>query len=282
MPKNLEARQILNDRDEQLRKLRALFSTPFNESNPEHLKALKTYLDNFEFDLARKELYKTGNRIMFGYLVYFAVTWFFRIQAFDSIATPTLAFGVMCELLNRASKTDYANTITEMKELYNWVMKSGKDEYIEGMDATDKMTNSDVQRLILLLAPHTTPEFMQAWPKILVNQEPTQQSTMSWLYNSASSAISYGYSRLTSQPKSDEVLNEEHKVRALKLLVEKDEVSSGVVKSMADVCKKITSDPEFRSMVLTKGFDFVKEPVTQFVSGVKDNASHIVPHPKMM
>lgn len=63
--------------------------------------------------------------------------------------------------------------------------KNGQQKY-DGTDNTAILTNPDIQRLIKLIAPLCTTEFMLAWKKVSEDEQPK-----STIWTSISSAYSF-------------------------------------------------------------------------------------------
>ncbi|RUR19632.1 hypothetical protein ELY21_03275 [Legionella sp. km535] len=171
--------------------LRSLVSSPFDSGNLEQLNALKKYINDFEYSVNQMYVYQALSNGLKAWGGSFIVARFLPIPDFiNPILSACLYFGVAGFILERFSISDFYNQLNEMKQLYNWCLKGGNTHYDERIDNTQGLLNPDIQRMIQLMAPLCTTEFMMAWP----NEAERAEEPTGYISN----AISIGYSFMSS------------------------------------------------------------------------------------
>lgn len=137
-----------------------LTANSFDVSNSEHLVALKKYINHFELNVNRMYLFRAmsiGTETLLASLV---ITRVLPLpQAFHYLFSSCLYLGVAGHILQRLSMTDFYQEKKNIERIYNWCLKDNKSD----LEITNNMNNSDIQRLIKLLAPFCSIEQVRAW-----------------------------------------------------------------------------------------------------------------------
>ena len=167
-------------------KLRVLTSNKFNLDNEDHITALNEYINEFEMGVNKMRLFEGMRTGLFPY----GASFFITIPAFilNYILTPFLIIGVLGQWSKRLSVNDFSQQLSDMKVLYNWCLKEGRDRYRDGLDNTNKLSNVEIKRMIELMAPFCSVDFMLAWKKVSKEEEP--QEGLAYYMSYASSALS--------------------------------------------------------------------------------------------
>ncbi|WP_133135336.1 hypothetical protein [Legionella rowbothamii] len=164
--------EIKREREEHEANLQRFVSQPFNPSNKEQLEALKKRIDDFEFTLNQMYLFQGMNTGLQAWGIFTTVRMLLPLPEFANyILSAFLYLGAAGYILQKFSTTDFYNELQEMKEIYNWALKDGKDIYDGKTNNTEKLNTPEVQRLITLLTPLCSLQFMLAWPKVTAEEE---------------------------------------------------------------------------------------------------------------
>ncbi|MBL7479274.1 hypothetical protein [Legionella bononiensis] len=264
---------IETERAKRSDEIRTLVSKPFDSSNVEQLNTLKKYIDDFENSANYMYVYQALSNGMKAWGASFVVARFLPIPDFiNPILSACLYFGVSGFILERFSISDFYNQLTEMKHLYNWCLKNGNAHYDERIDNTQNLLNPDIQRMIKLMAPLCTTEYMMAWPKEAERVEENPSLI--------SSAFSFGYSLITSpssffqkspQPSGDQQL----RLHDLKISVETRRLDLNAYagfKQAIDYFMTSVTNTDYKALLWSKWDDLKKmapTPVTALLTSPK-------------
>lgn len=260
------------DRAIRLEKLRVLTSTHFDLNNRDHVKALKKYVDDFEFSANQMYLFQSMRSGLIAWGVSCLVGLILPIPNFVSyLFTTFFYFGVGGFILERFSMTDFYEQLTEMKTIYNWCLKGGNPDYSSAINNTDNLAYPDIQRMIKLIAPLCTADFMVAWPKEAKSKE--QKGTWSSTLSSGYVAVSSAFSIFSSSAKSNVDLN---RIRELKISVETRSFDIGIFNGFEQSMRYFATNPDFRSIMATKVrelIEMVKNMLPVVASGLSPSIS---------
>lgn len=238
-------------------KLRVLTSRPFDINNQEQIKSLKQYVD--EFELSANQMY------FFQSIKAAWISSFFLPlpNLANYFITALLSVGVV---FDRFSITDFSEPLTEMKEIYNWCLKGGSANYSSAIDNTAKLDSPLIQRMVKLIAPLCSNDFMLAWTKEAKPVEPkgVLANVLSYGYSSLSSA----YSLISSPSKQTVNLD---RIRELKIGVETRSFDVGIINGLEQSIRYFATNPDFKTLMLTKiskPIDALRATVPEAVRGV--------------
>lgn len=178
---------IETEKAKRAEKIRSLTSAPFNCSNEEQINVLKQFIDNFEYKTNQMRILQAASNGLTAWGASFLIARVLPIPEFvNSLLNACLVLGLSSHYLKEYSIDNFHAQLLEMKHLYNWCLKGGSMNYNEQIDNTNSLLNPQIQRMIKLMAPLCTTEFMVAWPKEVENPEQNN--------GFISSAFSIGYS----------------------------------------------------------------------------------------
>lgn len=240
--------------------LRKLTAEPFDLKNKTHVKALKEYTDQFELSSNQMYLYQALSTGLTAYSGSWLVGFFLPIPEFANyFLTGFLYLGIAGLILERFSMTDFYEQLDEMRTIYNWCLKGGNANYGSDIDNTDNLAYPDTQRMVKLMAPLCSTDFMLAWPRVV---EQTEKSN-----GMVSNALSWGYSVWTATssffstaPKTNQ--DQLMRIRELKSNVETRSLDVGVFAGFEQAIKYFVTDTEFRNIL--------KEKLSQPIQSVKE------------
>lgn len=240
--------------------LRTLTAVPFDLNNKTHTKALKDYSDQFELSVNQMYLYQALSTGLTAYSGSWVVGFFLPLPDFvNYFLTSFLYLGVAGMILERFSMTDFYEQLNEMKTIYNWCLKNGNVNYSADIDNTDTLAYPDTQRMVKLIAPLCSTDFMLAWPRVTAQTEQTSgmvSSAFSWGFGALSSASSLFY----SSPKVSQ--DQLTRIRELKSNVETRSLDVGIYTGLEQSIKYFATNTEFRVML--------KDKVSQPIQSVKE------------
>lgn len=238
---------------ERVEALARFTSKPFDPKDIEQQNKFREYIDSFE--CSRHQMYFFQG-MSAGLKIWFA-GYFLPLPEFANyFFTISLYCGVAGHILQHFSINEFHDQLNEMKVIYNWCLKGGQQEY-NGVDNTAALLNSDVQRLMKILAPLCTTDFMVAWKK-----EESQK-----FYTSA---VSYVSSFFTASHKVDDTLNQ---LYLLKNSVEKREFDVGAFKGCQEAIHYFFTSIYFKDLLMTK----LKQPIEQMKSAIPSLINSIAP-----
>lgn len=227
-------------------KLTKLTSDKFDLNNKEHNSALKIYVDNFELSVNQMYLFQSLSSGLTAWSGTWILGFILPIPEFAKhLLTAALYFGAAGYILERFNMTDFYEQLTEMKDIYNWCLRS-KD--IKESEINDILSSPDMIRMIKLMAPFCTKEFMIAWPKVTDFKENNKGSIASIL-NTGWAVVSYGYSFFSAAPK---VKIDHSHIEELKTGVEMGSFDVGVFNGFEQSIKYFATNPEFRELLASK------------------------------
>jgi hypothetical protein len=240
--------EIATERAKRTEKLRVLTSTPFSLDNKEHTRALKNYLDSFELTVNQMYLFQAMSAGLATWGGSWIVGFFLPIPDFANyFLTAVLYFGVAGYILERFSMTDFFEQLAEMKTIYNWCLKGAQDNYSSAIDNTQSLIYPDIQRMIKLIAPLCTTEFMLAWRKETEGEE--QKGVVSSIISTGYTIVSAPFTLFSSSKKSSVDLN---RVRELKVNVETRNFDVGVLNGFKQALEYFATSPDFRELMTAK------------------------------
>lgn len=224
--------------------LRVLTSIPFDLNNATHAQALNKYVDDFELSANRMYLYqglKEGFYALFGLIGLKFIGVFITIPEFVQYAFSTVFYiGVIGHILQNFSTNDFFEQYKNTQFVYNWCLKNGKERYSEDIDNSDKLANPDIQKMIQLLAPFASVDFMMTWPKETAGE--SQPKSL------LSSALSMGYSMFSHLGGSSSAPmpspDQQQRIRELKRNVEMRTLDVGVFDGTTHALKYFSTRPE--------------------------------------
>ncbi len=226
--------------------LKILTSKPFNPNDDEQQASLRKYINNFEYNANLMYLFQGMSTGLTAWGGSWLVGFLLPVPEFANYFLSMFLYcGAAGYILQNFSLDDFHNQLDEMKAIYNWCLKNGLQKY-DGTDNTATLTNPDIQRLIKLIAPLCTTEFMLAWKKVSEDEQP--KSTI-W------TSISSAYSFFTAPTPSVD----HNRLQDLKASVERRELDVGVFKGVEGAVRYFATDPHFRELLTSK----VKQPVDQ-------------------
>jgi hypothetical protein len=254
MPKlNDNALRVYNqDKASHHHKLRELMNKPFDANNPNHMKAVKRLVDEFEYQSHQMYVYQALGEMVNLWGASWALSYVLPIPEF---LTYTLSYGLYIGgaslLLKNFNYSNFMEQTTEMQQLYDWCMKGNMHEYDGKVDNTDKLKHSEIQRLIRVLAPMSSPDFMIAWKR--VTDEDAQAPSM------LSSVWNYGSSFFTESTPYDPSMAA--KIKELQANVELGQMTKGSFEGLKQAVEYFATSSEFRALMQEKAWDAVKEPL---------------------
>lgn len=252
--------EIATERAKRSEQLRVLTSSPFDLDNKEHTRAIKKYIDNFELTANQMYLFQGMSSGLTTWGGSWIVGLFLPIPDFANyFLTAVLYFGVAGYILERFSMTDFYEQLTEMKTIYNWCLKGGQDICSSAVDNTENLAYPDIQRMIKLIAPLCSTEFMLAWPKESKAEEhkgglSSALSTGYTVLSTSYAIVSSPFSLFSSSEKPKVDLN---RIRELKVNVETRNFDVGVFNGLEQAIKYFATSPDFREIMAAK----VRQPV---------------------
>ncbi|EHL28984.1 hypothetical protein [Legionella drancourtii] len=233
--------EIANAKNERVSTLKNLIAQPFDVNNLEQLAKIKKYLNDFEFSANQMYLFQgmsTGIKAWGG-------SWLMgRILPIPDFAsyflTAFLYFGAAGYILQKFNTNDFHDQLEEMKTIYNWCLKGNKEVYDEANN-NEKLNHPEIQRMIELLAPLCSTNFMCVWPKVTDESGPT--SGLGIVVNASQKLYSRFFSA-TPQP-SD-------KLKALQIKVENGELALNAFSGAEKAIHYFATDPNFRATLMAK------------------------------
>lgn len=161
--------KIEQDKKKRVDKLHHLISQDFNLQDAQHLAVIKKYNDNFE--LMQNQMY-FFNGMSFGLWLWggsFLLKFFLPIPDFSSLF---LTLGLVGTACSNFRITDFLEQLNELKIIYNWCLKENQSgmapllyQYKDTIDNTDKLMHPEIQRMMMLLAPVCTIDYIRVWPQ---------------------------------------------------------------------------------------------------------------------
>lgn len=238
--------------------LKNLTAQPFDVSNVEQLASIKKYLNAFEFSANQMYLFQGMSTGIKTWGSSWIIGCIIPIPDFANFfLTGFLYLGAAGYILQKFNINDFHDEVEEIKTLYNWCLKGNKAVY-DGANNNNKLNHPEIQRMIELLAPLCTTQFMCAWPKI--SNEAKPQSGL----GSVVSASQRLYSRFfsTTPPPSDKLL-------ALQTKVENGELELNAFNGTEKAIRYFATAPNFRVMLMANvqpQIDYAKGMLPEMIS----------------
>lgn len=227
--------KIAEAKEQRAHALKNLTAQAFDASNAEQLATIKKYLNAFEFSANQMYLFQgmsTGIKA-------WGSSWIIgRILPIPDFAnyflTAFLYFGAAGYILQKFNANDFHDEVEEIKTIYNWCFKGNKE-------VNDKLNHPEIQRMIELLAPFCSTEFMCVWPKVSNEQKP--QSGLGIVVGATQKLYSRFFS--PTPPLSD-------KLQALQAKVENGEFELNAFTGTEKAIRYFATDPNFRATLMAK------------------------------
>lgn len=259
----------LIEKERELRKikLQQLVSTPFDVNNAEHMAAIKQYSDSFELSVNLMYLYQAMSACFTVWGSCWIAGLIIPMPTFiTSLATATFWGGLLGFGLNKLSLNDFSEQRSEMKELYNWCFKKGK-EHVEPKTNNDQLLNHpEAQRMIKLMAPWCKKEFMLAWEPVNKTDEQTHviSNVVSAGYLALKSTCSM-FSASQEQINTDEInkLKKDIESRAFDLNTFK-----GAEQALSYFYARSAEVPKLVSSMIQVPLDMIKEQVPAVIQDI--------------
>ena len=237
---------------ERVEALKTLTSKPFNINDEQQLADLRRYINDFEFNLNQMYLFQGLSTGLSAWLASWGVSVFLPIPQWINYCLSIFLYcGAAGYILQNFKMTDFYSQLDEMKIIYNWCLKNNQIEF-DGTDNTVTLSNPEIQRLIKLIAPLCSSEFMIVWKK--VTEEEESKSTIS-------SVFSYAYSMFSSSKPNVDL----NRLQDLKASVERRELDVGVYKGVEGAVRYFATDQHFRELLMSR----VKLTTEQTVESIK-------------
>ncbi|BCA95626.1 hypothetical protein TUM19329_19870 [Legionella antarctica] len=252
---SIKMSEIATERAKRTEQLRSLTSSPFDLDNKEHTRALKNYIDNFELTANQMYLFQAMSSGLTTWGGAWVAGFFLPIPAFANyFLTAVLYFGVAGYILERFSMTDFFEQLAEMKIIYNWCLKGGLENYnpVVSTENIDKLAYPEIQRMLKLIAPLCSTEFMLAWTKEITAEEQTRG--LSNVLSTGYTALSSAFSLFSTAAKPVADLN---RIRELKVNVETRGFDVGIFNGLEQAIKYFATSPDFRDIMAAK----IRQPV---------------------
>lgn len=262
---------IKTEKETRLTQLTQLISKPFHLEDKQQIQALKQQMNDFEFHLNQMYLYQSMHESLKLWFGSWIIGIFLPIPAFfNYLLTSCFYFGLSGKILEHFSINEFENHLQEMKTLYNWCLKDNQPHYHSQIDNTEKLAHKEIQRLIHLLAPVCSVDFMLAWKKEIISTTTPPNHTLMSFFSTVSvpiqSALSY-----FSNAKIDLNLQ---RINELKRAVESRDFDIGVYAGAEKAIKFFTTSPylrEWLSQQLTQPVEYIKNALPGIISLSKKN-----------
>lgn len=228
----------------------ALTSVPFNIRNPDQLKVLNSYINDFELHVNQMYLFRAMSACAKAWGGSLIVKTALPIPDFaNHLLNSLLYIGIAGYILQSFSMTDFYEHVNEMKQLYNWALKGNREQYTSDLDNTEGLANDDIKKLIKLIAPFCDTEFMIAWDRV---STPEQQTNGGWskTLNSGYTALcaTFSFFAQTRKPNTDA----EYRTRQLKIDVEQRHLDLSVYNGADQAIKYFATAPTYRTLMAAK------------------------------
>ncbi len=234
----------------------------FDPKNPEHIVLIKKYNDDFELMQNQMYLFNGMSLCLWFWAGSFVTHFFLPIP---DISSYLLLLGLTGTVLAHFCTTDFSNHLTELKTVYNWCLKHKDDqghyEYDGVTCNTEKLNHLEIQRMLSLLAPSCSVEFMQVWSK-----ETKEAETNTGFLEIVADASQKAWSTFFPKPKSTTPTPSE-KLKSLKLEIEANSLKVNAFDGLKIALHYFATNPTFRDIIQSKF------PVLAIISSAKDALS---------
>lgn len=181
---------LIAEKEKRSEDFKKLLSTPFNPASHEQINALNKYLTEFECTMNQMYLYEALRQGIKAWAGLWMITKIIPFPGELNILFPAFFYlGVMGYILDGFTTTNYTNQFIEITSLYNWCLKNNESTYDGRIDNTQVLSLPVIQKMVKLIAPLCSTEFMVVWPKV-VNAPVVQPGYISWIVSSAVSVAS--------------------------------------------------------------------------------------------
>lgn len=219
--------------------LKTLTSKPFSLNDDQQLSTLKEYINKFEFSAHQMYLFQAMSTGLTTWGGSWLVGLLLPIPEFANYFLSMFLYcGAAGYILQQFSVDDFHTQLEEMKTIYNWCLKKNQLDY-DGTDNTAILSNPEIQRLIKIIAPLCTTDFMLTWKKLTAPEE--SKGTIS-------NAFSYACSFFSSSKSSVDL----NRLQDLKARVERRELDVGVFKGCEEAVRYFATNTHFRELLMAK------------------------------
>jgi hypothetical protein len=233
--------EVKKQKAERERDIRELTANAFVSTNIEQRKKLKQYVDAFELSANQLYLFQAMGTGLQTWAGSWIVARLLPIPEFlNNLLTSFLYLGVAGYILQNFSIKDFYEQLEQMKSLYIWSVKNGQD------DVDTNLSCPETQRLLKLIAPLTSSEFVISWERQSPEAQPAP-GILSTGYAALSSTFSLFY---RSQAKDTE--HNRNKVRDLKIQAETRGFDVSVFTGFKQAMEYFASSQEFRDLLSHK------------------------------
>jgi len=234
--------------------LKSLLQTPFDTLNSDQMQKFKQRLDHFEFSLNRSRIINS----MTSLLTVWGSSWLWAVvlptpDFAEILLNYALYVGLAGLTLRSFSMNEFHEELEEIKQIYNWALKDGQENYMPSCNNEAALKNPDVQRMITFLAPLCEPEFMIAWDKLTENV-----SSQEW---AVVRAARWGASWFSSPAPVEK--SADAKLKALKLQVENGELKNNLIDGLKQSLEYFATNPYFRQMISETALQAAQQPLNK-------------------
>ena len=243
-----------------------LIKEPFDINNQEHLATIEKYTTEFALTVNKRYLYQAlsdgFNKWVWG--ISLGAQFVLPIPGFlSSLDNYYLGLTAIGYFLEQAGTTDFLKELEDVKKLYNWALKGGKEHANPSISNTKNLENPIIQELFKLLAPICEPDFLRVWPAMTASNE------SSGIFGIVANVTSNIWGLFAPKPTASETL------KRLQLKVEQNDLAMNSVDAGIHALRYFTTNPQFRAKI--------KEmlPMQQIESAaniVPSAARHLKPH----
>lgn len=247
-----QMKQISAQKKQRQQALTQLMQQPFDLADREQMERLQAYLDHFEFSAHKMYLFQSMSELM----KIWGGSWVWGLllpipEFIGTFLNYTLYIGVAGLILERFSMSDFHQELSEMQQLYNWIMKEGAEVYSPAIDNSDKLRHPEIQRMIELIGPLTSPEQLIAWKKMTREEESSASLISSTLQYAGSLFYKPAPQNSTAAAK----------VSALKERVEKGEMVIGVIEGLKRAAEYFASNANFKKLATGAVLQLCQQPL---------------------
>jgi len=239
-----QIKKIKHQKDQRKKQLLALKNKPFHKEDNKQQQQLIDLINHFEFNVNLMRVFQFAS-----FLPYiwgagkFTLNFIPFSSSLSAMIDPLLLIGLNGYILERFRENDFQQEVEEMEDIYRWIMEENMDEPLK---------NLEVQRLIELLAPLTSPAKIIIWKKDIKLKEHESNSLLSNMINGIPSLVS----NISSFPtffsaKKEDGLSE----KSFKKRIEEWDFQEGNCYEEFKKAIQFFLSPRFRSMAANKSID---------------------------
>lgn len=254
--------------------LAELTSVSFNLDNTTHIHAIKQYTDEFELAVNQMYLAQALHEALYLWGILWMLGYLLPIPEFIiSTISTFIYFGIAALLFEKYNSTDFSLQVQDMRLLYNWCLKNNHEVWPVSHDNTAVLSHPDVQRMIKLLAPLTSTEFMIAWTRVLATPTAVQQSAPLKIWSVGRDAVGYIGSFFGSTAQTDP--DQTARIQKIKKHVESRDYDLSVTGGLDHATRYFLTHEKFRQPILTK-VSQIKSMFSMAMRWMESNQHNIV------